>query len=188
MIRPVGEHPFMHEIVKDVKETRYSVYDAFTALKILGDQCIDAGISLLDVERINMIYCTLFYPCFDNCRRLAYKISAYEACMICPKLIAACKIHCKSPSRRHDGLTMLHWFTVHEATLSAYTRESAYVRSHMGCGNVHKTMLFHVPQIFQRRKSDANKQDFEINLNWTFQVRSTPKIIGILTKVFCTLG
>ena len=177
----------MQEIVKDVKETRYSVYDAFTALKILGDQCIEAGISLLDVERINMIYCTLFYPCVDNCRRLAYKISAYEACMICPKLIAACKIHYKSPSRRPDGLTMLDWFPVHEATLSAYIRESAYVRSHMGCGRVHKTLLLHIPQIFQRRNNDANKQDFKINLNLTFQARSTTKIIGILTKVFAPL-
>ena len=104
--------------------------------------------------------CTLFYSCFGNCRRLAYKISAYEVCIICPKLIAACQIICKSPSRRPDGLTTLDWFTVHEATLSAYIRESAYVRSHVGCGRVHQTLLLHVPQIFQRRKSDANKQDF----------------------------
>ena len=70
--------------------------------------------------------CTLFYSCFSNCRRLAYKISAYEVCIICSKLIAACKIHYKSPSRRPDGLTTLDWFTVHEATLSAYIRESAW--------------------------------------------------------------
>ena len=35
------------------------------------------------------------------------------------------KINCKWPSRRPDGLTMLDWFTVHEATLSTYIRESA---------------------------------------------------------------
>ena len=104
--------------------------------------------------------CTLFYSCFGNCRRLAYNISAYEVCIICPKLIAACQIHCKSPNRRPDGLTMLDWFTVHEATLSAYIREWAYVRSHVGCERVHQTLLLYVPQIFQRRKSDANKQDF----------------------------
>ena len=104
--------------------------------------------------------CTLFYSCFGNCRRLAYKISAYEVCIICPKLKAACQIICKSRSRRPDGLTTLDWFTVHEATLSAYIRESAYVRSHVGCGRVHQTLLLHVPQIFQRRKSDANKKDF----------------------------
>ena len=108
--------------------------------------------------------------------------------MICPKLFVACTIHCKSPSRRPDGLTMLDWFTVHEANLSAYIRESAYVWSHVGCGRVHQTLLLHVPQIFQRRKSDANKQDFEIRLNLTYPTRSTPKIIGILTKVFCTFG
>ena len=45
-----------------------------------------------------------------------------------------------------------------------------------------------VSQIFQRRKSDANKQDFENKLNLTCQAQSTPKTIGILTKVFCTSG
>ena len=45
-----------------------------------------------------------------------------------------------------------------------------------------------VSQIFQRRKSDANKQDFEKKLNLTCQAQSTPKAIGILTKVFCTSG
>ena len=45
-----------------------------------------------------------------------------------------------------------------------------------------------VLQIFQRRKSDANKQDFENKLNLTCQALSTPKTIGILTKVFCTSG
>ena len=124
---------------------------------------------------------TLFHSCFDNCRRLVYKISAYEVCIICPKLIASCKIHCKLPSRRPDGLTMQDWFTVYETTLSAYISESAYVRSHMGCGRVHQTLLLHVPQIFQRRKSDGNKQDFEIKLNLSYQARSTPIIIGILT-------
>ena len=43
-------------------------------------------------------------------------------------------------------------------------------------------------QIFQRRKSDANKQDFEIGLNLTCQAQSVPKTTGILTKVFCTSG
>ena len=45
-----------------------------------------------------------------------------------------------------------------------------------------------VSQIFQRRKSDANKQDFENKFYWTCQAQSTPKTIGILTKVFCTSG
>ena len=43
-----------------------------------------------------------------------------------------------------------------------------------------------VSQIFQRRKSDADKGDFENKLNLTCQAQSTPKTIGILTKVFCT--
>ena len=45
-----------------------------------------------------------------------------------------------------------------------------------------------VSQIFQRCKSDANKQDFEKKLNLTCQAQSTPKTVGILTKVFCTSG
>ena len=49
-------------------------------------------------------------------------------------------------------------------------------------------MFIQVSQIFQRCKSDANKQDFENKLNLTCQAQSTPKTIGILTKVFCTCG
>ena len=49
-------------------------------------------------------------------------------------------------------------------------------------------MFMQVSQIFQRRKSDANKQDFENKLNLTCQAKSTPKTVGILTKVFCTSG
>ena len=45
-----------------------------------------------------------------------------------------------------------------------------------------------VSQIFQRRKSDANKQDFENKLNLTCHAQSTPKTTGILTKVFSTSG
>ena len=54
------------------------------------------------------------------------------------------------------------------------------------------TLRFHpflqVSQIFQRRKSDANKQDFENTLNLTCQAQSTPKTMRILTKVFCSSG
>ena len=141
------------KLVKDVKQTRYSVCDAFIAPKIAvkpGYPCWMSNKSTWFKGK-----CRLVYSCFGNCRRLAYKSSAYEVCIICPKLVAACKIHCKSPSRRLDGLTTLDWFTVHEATLSAYIRESAHLRSHVG-----------------RRKSDANKQDFEIKLNFKFDLSS----------------
>ena len=47
---------------------------------------------------------------------------------------------------------------------------------------------FFVSQIFQRRKSDANKQDFENKLNLTCHVQSTPKTTGILTNLFSTSG
>ena len=45
-----------------------------------------------------------------------------------------------------------------------------------------------VSQIFQRRKSDANTHNFENKLNLICQAQSTPRTIGILTKVFCTSG
>ena len=45
-----------------------------------------------------------------------------------------------------------------------------------------------VSQIFQRRKSDANKQDFENKLNLTCHAQSNPKPTEILTKVFSTSG
>ena len=45
-----------------------------------------------------------------------------------------------------------------------------------------------VSQIFKRRKSDANKQDFENQLNLTCHAQSTPKTTMILTKVFSTSG
>ena len=45
-----------------------------------------------------------------------------------------------------------------------------------------------VSQIFQRRKSDANKQDFENKFNLTCHAQSSPKTTGILTKIFCTSG
>ena len=49
-------------------------------------------------------------------------------------------------------------------------------------------MFMQVSQIFQRRNSDANKQDFVNLLNLTCQAQSTPRTIKILTKVFCTAG
>ena len=48
--------------------------------------------------------------------------------------------------------------------------------------------VMQVSPIFQRRKSDTNKQDFENKLNLTCQAQSTPITIEILTKVFCTSG
>ena len=45
-----------------------------------------------------------------------------------------------------------------------------------------------VSQIFQRRKSDANKQDFGNKFNLTCHAQSPPKTTGILTKVISTSG
>ena len=64
-----------------------------------------------------------------------------------------------------------------------------YVRSHLGCGTDSvSSVFFQVSHIFQRRKSDPNKQDFENKLNLTCHAQWTPKTTGILTKVFSTSG
>ena len=170
--------------------TRHSVCDALTMLKIAVTNAKKRGYPCQMSNESTWFKgkCTLCYSCFGNYGRLAYKISACEVCITYSKLFVACKIHCKSQSRWPNGFTTLDWFTVHEANLSAYVRESAYVQSRVGCGRVHQTLLLQVPQILQRRKSDANKQDFEIKLNLTYRARSTPKTIVILTMVFCTFG
>ena len=75
--------------------------------------------------------------------------------------------------------------TLHDTTLWA----NIFVRSHLICGTDSVFHMFmQVPPIFQRRKSDANKQDFENMLNLTCQAQSTSKTIEILTNVFCTSG
>ena len=56
------------------------------------------------------------------------------------------------------------------------------------CNRLNFHPFLQVSQIFQRRKSDANKQDFENKLNLTCQAQSTPKTTGILTKVLSTSG
>ena len=57
---------------------------------------------------------------------------------------------------------------VHETTLWA----NLYVRSHLGCGIDSVFIpLLQVSQIFQRRKSDANKLDFENTLNLKCQAQ-----------------
>ena len=113
---------------------------------------------------------------------LAYTISTCEVCIVWQKPTEAFKIHCQSPSR---VLGSQQWSTVHDSTLWA----NIYVRSHLGWVN---RLRFHpflqVSQILQRRKSYANKQDFEINLNLTCQAQSIHKTIVILTKVFRTCG
>ena len=141
----------------------YSADNGCRAVTAFPFQCTNAWLSFY-------MYISFFIPfellyCFYYCLYLSEvtnKVVQSIKKSICPKLFVACKIHCKSRSRRPDGLTTLDWFTVHEANLSAYVRESAYVLSRVGCGRVHQTLLLHVPLIFQRRKSDANKQDFEI--------------------------
>ena len=119
----------------------------------------------------------------------AYKISACEVCMICRKPTEACKNPLPIAELRTGKPAMVtlkiqpDCSTVHDTFLWA----NIYVGSYLGCGTwLRFIRFFQVSQIFQRRKSDANKQDFENKLNLTCHAQSTPKTTGILTKVFST--
>ena len=48
---------------------------------------------------------------------------------------------------------------------------------------LHFHHFLQVSQIFHRRKSNANKQNFENKFNMTCQAQSTPQTIGILIKI-----
>ena len=109
---------------------------------------------------------------------LAYKISACEVCILWWKPTETLK----NPSPISESRTgkpamvalkiQLDCSTVHDTTLWA----NIYVRSHVGCGTDSVFIRFlQVSQIFQRRKSDANKHDFEKKLNLTCQTQSTPQ-------------
>ena len=122
---------------------------------------------------------------------LAYNILACEVCMISRKPTEACKYPLPIAESRTGKPAMVtlqiqpDCSRVHNTFLLA----NIYVRSHLGCGTDSVSSVFlQVSQIFQRRKSDANKQDFENKLNLTCQAESTLKTVGILTKVFCTSG
>ena len=130
--------------------------------------------------------CTLFYCCFDHYRMLANKISVCEVCIIWRKPTEAFKNPSPIAESRTGKPSMvalkiqLDCSTVHDKTMWA----NIFMHSHLGCFHP----FLQVSHIFQRRKSDAKKQDFESKFNLTCQAQSTPKIIGILIKVFCTSG
>ena len=155
-----------------------------TALKIAPGFPIHVGIVGHDKGK-----CTLFYCCFDHYRMLAYKISVCEVCIIWRKPTEAFKNPLPiAESRTGKPATValkiqLDCSTVRDMTVWA----NIFVHSHVGCGTDSVFILFlQVSQIFQRRKSDANKQDFENKFNSTCQAQSTPKTKGMLIKVFCT--
>ena len=55
--------------------------------------------------------------------------------------------------------------------VGVHIKKSECVRHHVRCGTVQPTPFLHVSQIFQRRKSDANKQNFKKKLNLTRKVK-----------------
>ena len=54
--------------------------------------------------------------------------------------------------------------------IGVHIKESECVRHHVRCGTVQQTPFLHVSQIFQRCKSDANKQNYKKKLNLTWKV------------------
>ena len=80
--------------------------------------------------------CALFYCCFVHYRKLAYKISACEVCIICRKPTEAFKNPSRiaeSRTRKPEIVTLkiqLQCSTVHYTTLWA----NIFVRSHLKCG------------------------------------------------------
>ena len=78
----------------------------------------------------------------------------------------------------------LDCFTVHDTTLWA----NIFVRSHLGCGTDSVFICFcRSHKHFKDAKVMQINRIFE-KLNLTNQAQSTPKTIGILTKVFCNSG
>ena len=122
---------------------------------------------------------------------LAYKILACEVCVTwwMPREALRNSLPIAESRTGKPAMgtlkTQLDCSKLHDTTLWA----NIYVRSHVGCGtdSVFNPFL-QGSQIFQRRKSDANKQDFENKLNLTCQAQATHKTKGIITKVFCTSG
>ena len=135
--------------------------------------------------------CTLFYCCFGHNRMLAYRISACEVCMISRKPTEACKNPLPIAESRTGKPAMVTPKIQHDCSTvhNTFLWANIYVRSDLGCGTDFVSSVFlQVSQIFQRRKSDANKQDFENEFNLTCHAESPPKTTGILTKVFSTSG
>ena len=140
----------------------------FTVLKTVPTQT-KPGILILEIEH-DKGKCTSFYCCFGHYRMLAYKISACEVCMTWRKPTEACKISLPIAELRTGKPAMVHFdcSTIYDKTL----RANIYVRSHLGCGTDSVFICFlQVSQIFQRRKNNVNKQDFENKLNLTCQAQ-----------------
>ena len=109
--------------------------------------------------------CTQFYCCFGHYRMPAYTISACGVCIICQKPTEALKNPSIIAAWRTGKPAMvrlkiqLDCSSVHYTTLWA----NIFVPSHLRYGTDSVSIRFsRVSLIFQRRKSDANKQDFEI--------------------------
>ena len=143
-----------------------------TALRIALGFPIHAGIVGHDKGK-----CMLFYCCLDHYRMLAYKILVCEVCIIWRKPTEAFKNPSPIAKLRTGKPAMvalkiqLDCSTVRDMTVGERICAQPF--------RMWNRLRFHpflqVSQIFQRRKSDANKQDFENKFDLTCQAQSTPK-------------
>ena len=132
----------------------------------------------------------LIYSCFGDCRCCYINFGYVRYVEFGENRQQLVKSTAKSPSR---GLGSHQWsHSRYNLTVPwSMTRPSWRSLCAQPCrmwNRLHFPPFLQVSQNFQRRKSNANKQDFENKLNLTCQNQSTLKTIGILTKVFCTFG
>ena len=122
--------------------------------------------------------CTPFYCCVVHYRKLAYKISACEVCMIWRKPTETCKNPLPIAESR-TGKPAMVALKIQPDCLHGPWHDP--VGEHL-CAQQFRMwnrLCFHpflqVSQIFQRHKSDTNTQDFENKLYLTCQAQSPPK-------------
>ena len=122
---------------------------------------------------------------------LAYKISACEVCIIWWKPTEAFKNQspiAESMTGKPAMATLkiqLDCSTVHYTTLWA----NIFVRSHLECEQtLFPSVFLRVSLIFQRHKSDANKQDFKIKLNLTCPFNQPTNNRDLNQVILCTSG
>ena len=122
---------------------------------------------------------------------LAYKISACEVCILwwkpteaLKKSIANLRVEdWEASNGRTEDTTRLFHGPWHDPVGEHFRAQPCRMWNRL---RFHP--ILQVSQLFQRRKSDASKHDFENKLNLTCQAQSTHETIGILTKVFWTSG
>ena len=108
-------------------------------------------------------------------RMLAYKISACEVCIIWRKPTEALKKPLPIAESRTGKPAMVTLIkTLFQSPWHDLVDEHLYTQPFTMWNRLRFHPFLQVTQTFQRRKRAANKQDFEIKLNLTYQAKSPP--------------